>query len=296
MTTTLLWIPATVAAAALQVARNAAQRSLMTGAGPWGATLVRFLFGLPFSIAFAGAVLLFMPVVPHVSPAYLAWSALGGAMQLGATAALLTAMHRSSFALGTAFQQSGLPFAAIMGFFVFGDPLAGHAWAGILLATAGLSILSWPKRGQDAHDWTAAGLGALSGFCFAISANAFRQASHSLDADHPIPAALITVAVVQAMQSAGLTLWLAIRDRASLAAALRSWRVSLGAGFFGAAASAGWFVALALAPAGLVRAVGVIEMPIAALAGKRLFAERVTPLQWIAGGVTALGVALAAIG
>lgn len=292
----MLWIPATVAAAALQVARNAAQRSLMGGAGPWGATLVRFLFGLPFSIAFASVALLFLPLNATLSPAYFGWSALGGAMQLGATAALLTAMHRSSFALGTAFQQSGLPFAAVMGLLLFGDPLAVHAWLGIALATAGLVVLSWPKRGQDTHDWSAAALGTLSGFCFAISANAFRQASHSLDIDHPIPAALVTVAVVQAMQSAGLTLWLALRDRASLGAAVRSWRVSLGAGFFGAAASAGWFVALALAPAGLVRAVGVVEMPIAALAGKRLFAERVSPLQWIAGAVTAAGIALAALG
>jgi drug/metabolite transporter (DMT)-like permease len=89
---------------------------------------------------------------------------------------------------------------------------------------------------------------------------------------------------------------LAIRDKESLAAAVRSWRISMGAGFFGAAASAGWFIALALAPAGLVRAVGVVEMPLAALAGRRLFAERVSLAQWIAGGVTALGVALAALG
>ncbi len=292
----MIWIPVTVAAAALQVARNAAQRSLLTGAGPWGATLVRFLFGLPFSIAFAAIGLLFLPLQPVLSPAYFGWATLGGAMQLGATAALLVSMQRSTFALGAAFQQSGLPFAAIMGLLVFGDPLAPHAWGGILLATAGLVVLSWPKQGQDAHDWTAAALGTLSGFCFAISANAFRQASHSLDLDSPIPAALVTVAVVQAIQSTGLTLWLAIRDRRSLYAAMRSWRVSLGAGFFGAAASAGWFIALALAPAGLVRAVGVVEMPIAALAGRRLFAERVSPLQWIAGAVTAAGVALAALG
>ena len=34
------------AAAPLQVARNAMQRGLVGDAGPWGATLVRFLFGL----------------------------------------------------------------------------------------------------------------------------------------------------------------------------------------------------------------------------------------------------------
>src|SRR5215217_5252873 len=261
----MLWIPITVAAAALQVARNAAQRSLMTGAGPWGATLVRFLFGLPFSLVFVAV-------------------------------ALLVTMQRSSFALGAAFQQSGLPFAAIIGFAVFGDNLSGSAWAGLALATAGLVVLSWPRGGQAPRDWSAAGLGTLSGFCFAISANAFRQASLTLDSGHLIPAALITVAVVQAMQAASLTSWMAMRDRASLGAALRSWRVSLGAGFFGAAASAGWFVALALSPAGPVRAVGVVEMPIAAFAGRRLFAERLTLPQWIAGAVTAVGVVLAALG
>lgn len=292
----MLWIPITVAAAGFQVARNAAQRSLLGGAGPWGATLVRFLFGLPFSILFASVALLLMPSELRPSPVSLGWAVLGGAMQLGATAALLTAMHRSSFALGTAFQQSGLPFAAILGLLVFHDHLSLHGWGGVLLASTGLLVLSWPRDGDATRDWTAAGLGTLSGFCFAVSANAFRQSALALDPGHPIPAALVTVAIVQAMQSVALTSWMALRDRASLFTVVGSWRVSLGAGLFGALASAGWFTALALSPAGPVRAVGVVEMPIAALAGRRLFAERVTLRQWLAGGVTALGVVLAAFG
>ena len=292
----MLWVPITVAAAAFQVARNAAQRSLLTGAGPWGATLVRFLFGLPFSILLSSVALLLTPAHLQVTTVTLAWAALGGAMQLGATAALLTAMQRSSFALGTAFQQSGLPFAAILGLLVFHDHLSLNGWGGVLLATVGLIVLSWPRTDEANRDWTAAGLGTLSGFCFAVSANAFRQSALALDPAHPVPAALVTVAIVQAMQSVGLTLWMALRDRLSLMAALRSWRVSLDAGLFGALASAGWFIALALSPAGPVRAVGVVEMPMAALAGRRLFAERVTLRQWLAGGVTALGVVLAAFG
>jgi drug/metabolite transporter (DMT)-like permease len=208
---------------------------------------------------------------------------------------LLVAMHRSSFALGTAFQQSGLPFAALIGFFAFGDHLSPAAWSGILLATAGLTALSWPRRLEGPRDWSAAILGTVSGASFAVSANAFRQASHALDLAHPIPAALVTVAVVQAIQSLALGSWMALFARSSLIAVLRSWRVSLGAGLFGALASAGWFVALALAPAGLVRAVGVVEMPIAALAGKRLFAEHISRWQWLFGGATAVGVLLAAL-
>jgi drug/metabolite transporter (DMT)-like permease len=291
----MLWIPITIAAAGFQVARNAAQRSLLTGAGPWGATLVRFLFGLPFSLLFVAVAVAVTPVSPRFTPVFWLWSVLGALAQIGATAALLVAMRRSSFALGTAFQQSGLPFSAIMGLLFFHDHLSPAAWAGVLIATIGLMALSWPRSAEGPRDWSAAWLGTLSGACFALSANAFRQAGLALDGAHHIPAALITVAVVQAVQSAVMIAWMAATQRAALGAALRSWRVSLGAGLFGALASAGWFSALGLSPAGPVRAVGVVEMPFAALAGRRLFAERLTLRQWLFGAVTAAGVILAAV-
>ena len=101
---------------------------------------------------------------------------------------------------------------------------------------------------------------------------------------------------VQSLQPAVLVAALSARDRKALAATLAAWRSSLAAGFFGAAASGLWFTAFALAPAGPVRAVGVVEMPIAALTGRRLFAERLTIGQICAALVTALGVGLAALG
>ena len=102
--------------------------------------------------------------------------------------------------------------------------------------------------------------------------------------------------VVQAIQTVALTSVLAVRNPAALRAVVAVWRQSLGAGFCGAAASGLWFTAMALSPVGPVRAVGVVEMPIAALAGRRLFAERLTRLQMVAGVVTALGVVMAALG
>ena len=45
-----LWVACTVAAAGVQTARNAAQRSLTGRLGTVGATHVRFLFGLPFGL------------------------------------------------------------------------------------------------------------------------------------------------------------------------------------------------------------------------------------------------------
>jgi drug/metabolite transporter (DMT)-like permease len=45
-----------------------------------------------------------------------------------------------------------------------------------------------------------------------------------------------------------------------------------------------------------VRAVGVIEAPIAAAAGRRLFKERMSLRQMLGGALTALGVVLTALG
>ena len=44
------WIPVTVWAAFAQTVRNAAQRHLTKELGTLGATLVRFLYGLPFAV------------------------------------------------------------------------------------------------------------------------------------------------------------------------------------------------------------------------------------------------------
>jgi drug/metabolite transporter (DMT)-like permease len=292
----MMWIPVTVAAAALQTARNAAQRSIMGAAGPWGATLVRFLFGLPFSCLFVLAAALATP--GHAWTAgqwFWAACAAGAGLQILATAALLTAMQRSSFALGTAMQQSGLPFSLVWGAAFFGDRVGPFVWSGAVIAAAGLAALSWP-RGPDGVRPSAAVFGLTSGAVFALSANFFRQASLAFDPSHPVFSALVSVMVVQAMQSCGLTAWLAAANRPALANVLAVWRRSLGAGFFGAAASGLWFTAMAMTPVGQVRAVGVAEMPFAALLGRRLFRERLGAFQLAMGAVTACGVVLAALG
>ncbi len=292
----MLWAAATIAAAGFQVARNALQRGMMSRTGPWGATLVRFLFGLPFSLLLLGGALAFGPAV-HPSFGWpFWWPALTGALaQVLATAALLLAMHHAGFAVGTALQQSSVPLAALAGLLVFGDDLSALGWAGVAVTTLGLGVLVWPKRVEGTHR---AGLGiafgVASGLMFGFALNAFRHAGLRLEPHHPLFAALASVAIVQAVQAGGLGLYLAWRDRPALAAVFRDWRESLGAGLCGALASSGWFFALVLAPAAAVRALGVIEMPIAALAGHRLFREGLTPRQVLGVLAVTAGVAMTA--
>ena len=52
----MIWIPITVFAALAQTIRNAAQRHLVAELGTLGATLVRFLYGLPFAAAWLAIV------------------------------------------------------------------------------------------------------------------------------------------------------------------------------------------------------------------------------------------------
>ncbi len=291
------WVFATITAAAFQVARNGLQRSLVGSAGPWGATLVRFLFGLPFSLAFAAVAIGVTPGArPVFSPAFLGICALGACSQVLATASLLAAMRRSGFAVATSLQQSSLPLAALIGLVAFHDRLSPAGWAGVALTTAALIVLTWPRGANAREEIIGGGFGLFSGLTFGFSLNAFRHAGLMLEPHHPVYAAIVAVPIVQAMQSTGLGLILLLVSPSTVVQVFRDWRRSTGAGLCGAFASAGWFVALALAPAASVRAVGVIEAPMAALAGHRLFKERLHWLQWVAGAAVAGGVVVTALG
>jgi drug/metabolite transporter (DMT)-like permease len=292
----VLWIILTAAAAPLQVARNALQRGLVAEAGPWGATLVRFLFGLPFSLVMFAVVWALTPDArPDPSLRFWVGVSAGACAQVAATGLLLLAMGRSGFAVATVMQQSSLPFGALIGLVILGDQLSGPAWTGVAVATVGLVVLSWPKRANVRGSLAGAGLGLASGAAFAVALNGYRQAGLAFEPQHPIYAALAGVVVAQTLQTLLLGGLLAVLRPQALQAVRASWRASLGAGLFGSAASACWFGALALAPAGPVRAVGVIETPIAAAVGRRLFRERLSLRQWLGGALTSVGVVLAAL-
>ena len=289
------------AASAFQVARNAAQRGLMGDAGPWGATLVRFMFGLPFALLLALCAWAISPQARlHFGNAYWTLAMTGAVGQVLATAALLSGMRRAGFAVGTAWQQSSMPLTAIIGWVVFRDALSPIGWLGVALCTAGLAGLAAPEAIRPTEGsrerLSGALFGVMSGLCFGFSMNAYRHASLLLAPGEPLLGATVTVSITQAIQSVVLAAVLAWRHPAALRSVIASWRASLAAGFCGACASALWLTALGLTPAAVVRAVGVVEAPMAAFAGRRLFAERLTLAQWIAGAATAAGVALTALG
>ena len=107
MDLSLLWIPATLAAAPAQTGRNALQRDLAARIGTMGATQVRFLFGLPFAALFlAGVLAVTGESLPRPGPGFLPFLALGALMQIAATALMLAAMRERAFSVVTAYLKT----------------------------------------------------------------------------------------------------------------------------------------------------------------------------------------------
>ncbi len=120
-----LWIPITLWAAAAQTLRNAAQRELPGELGTLGATLVRFLYGLPFALAWLAVVFAWRGgPLPAATAGFYAWVALGAVAQIAATAFLLRVIQERNFALGVAYSKTELIQIAIFGLLVLGVPVS----------------------------------------------------------------------------------------------------------------------------------------------------------------------------
>jgi drug/metabolite transporter (DMT)-like permease len=295
---TWLWAPITVFAAFTQTLRNAAQRHLTKELGTLGATLVRFLYGLPFAVAWLAVVAAAGSPVPGPNGGFLVWVSAGALGQVFATALLLRTMEERNFAIGVAYSKTEIIQVAVFSIVLLGDPLSLAAALAIVIGSIGVTLLSPQIDKMNlaafARGWTtpAALFGLASGACFAISAVGYRGASLSLGADNAFIAAACTLVWAQSLQTVALGGWIAWRNMNTIRAVVRAWRWSLAAGACGAFASAGWFTAMTLEPAAHVRTLGLVEVLFSYLISLRLFRERLSALEITGLGLLVLGVAL----
>jgi drug/metabolite transporter (DMT)-like permease len=288
---TWLWIPVTIWAAFAQTVRNAAQRHLTPELGTLGATLVRFLYGLPFAALWLVAVGEFTgAALPGANVHFILWVLLGALTQICATALLLRTMQERNFALGVAYSKTEVLQVALFALIFLGDPITIPAGCAVATGTAGVFLLSPGWRTA----WTSrtAALGLACGALFALSAVGYRGAALALPGTPFLMAAAATLLAAQLLQTVVLGGWLLVRDPAVVVRVLRAWRVSLFAGFMGAAASAGWFTAFAIEPVAHVRTLGLIELVFSYAVSRRFFQERLSPLELAGMGLLAVGVAI----
>ncbi len=293
------WIPVTLFAALAQTGRNAAQKSLTGSLGTWPATLVRFLFGLPFALACLLALYLLPSQAtpwPSFSGTYFAWIAVGAAFQLAATAALLRAMQERNFAVAVTLSKTEVLQVALFGVVFLAEWPTWMMLAAMLVATFGVAVLSLPPEGRRAGLagsawWSAsAGYGLLCGACFAIASIGYRGAALSLGITSPLLSAAWGVLLAQTLQSLSLGAWIAWRSPQGLRPIWRAWRVSLMAGSLGAIASLAWFAAYAMQSAAAVRTVGMAEVLFSLLVSRRLFSESLSRNEKAGMALVVLGI------
>ena len=268
-----LWALFTVIAAFSQTVRNAAQRQLTTTLGTVGATHVRFLFGFPFALVFLLGVLSASGAgLPRPGLAYWAWVADGALAQVAATALMLAAMNQRSFVVTIAYIKTEPVQVALFGLILLGDAVTPWVALAILVATAGVVVMSL-KPGAAAGGLRPTLSGLAAGAMFGLSAVGFRGAILSLGLPSYLMAATFTLVIGLLLQSVLLTAYLWLRDPAVLTAIMRSWRPSLFAGFMGALASQFWFLAFALATAASVRTLALVEVLFAQAISRFVFKQ-----------------------
>ena len=287
-----LWIVFTLVAAAAQTLRNATQRHLTAALGTAGATQVRFLFGVPFGLLFLLSALLATSAPwPQPDGIYWGWILLGGLAQTAATALMLTAMNDRSFVVVYAYIKTEPVQVALFGLILLGDKVTLPMAVAILIATAGVLIMS--QRPHSLRDGVKpALLGLAAGAMFGLSAIGFRGAILTLTDTGYIMAASFSVVMGLALQAVLLSVYLWLRSPGVMAAIMREWRPSLLAGFLGAFASLFWFLAFALATAASVRTLALVEVLFAQAISVFGFRQRTTAREALGIVLIVIGVAL----
>ena len=271
-----LWVIFTLLGAVGQTARNAMQRELTPRLGALGATLVRFLFGFPFALVFLAAVLAMThATLPAMDTGFALWTLLGAATQIGGTALMLMTMEQRSFVVTVAYLKTEPVLVALMGLTFLGDPLTAAMALAIVVALAGVALISIKPEALTGGMKPAL-LGLSSAALFAASAIGYRGAILSLHQASFVLAATFSLAAGLTLQTLLLLAWLVLFKRGTLKAIAALWRPSLLAGFAGAAASEFWFLAFALASAASVRTLALVEVLFAQGVTRFVFRQKTT--------------------
>jgi drug/metabolite transporter (DMT)-like permease len=292
-----LWIPITIAAAFLQNLRSAAQKHLKKAMGTTGATFVRFGFGVPFALLF---LILLATVggmrVPAPNAVFFAWALVGALAQIGATFLLIHLFSFRNFAVGTAYSRTEPAQAALFGLIFLGERVTGGALAAIAISVFGVMLISvaheeknWRSLFRSVGSRNAL-IGLASGTLFGVSAVAYRAASLALGGPNYVMQAAVTLAWVICFQTLVMLGWMLWKDRGELGRIARAWKLSLFTGLVGASASFGWFAAMTLQQAAVVKALAQVELLFTFAASVFFFREKISALETIGCMLIAAGI------
>ena len=277
-----LWVYVTLMAAVAQTLRSATQKKMKPVLGDMGAAYIRFSYALPFAWAW---VLLYGSMagvgLPKMTGAFWLWVVLASLMQVLFTIFLIKMFSHRSFAAGTAFSKTEVLQAAIFEALILGVVVSVMTGAAIVIGAVAVVMLSLAKAKMSRGDMMSrlfsgeTVLGLMSGATLGLSTVFFKAAVLGLNGGDWLIAAGFTGAMAVTIQTLGMGGWMmASSARDELKASVIHWRASLGAGFWGAVATACWFTAFTLYAVAPVRAVGQVELLITLFISLFYFKEK----------------------
>jgi drug/metabolite transporter (DMT)-like permease len=297
------WIIITVAAAFLQNIRSAMQKHLKGVMGTTGATFVRFGYGVPFALLYLAILWRgFDRPLPVPDGHFFLWAVVGGMSQIVATFLLVHLFSFRNFAVGTAYSRTEPAQAALFGLIFLGEAASRGTLIAIAISVVGVMIISVARTPLSVKSLVTsvftrtAGIGLLSGTFFGLSAVSYRSASLALAPSLPQPdfvmQASFTLGFVILLQTVMMLVWILIREPEELKRVITAWRPGLLVGFVGASASFGWFMAMTLQQAAIVKVVAQVEMLFTFASAVFIFREWINRLEVIGCMLIVLGVVM----
>ncbi|UFN49319.1 DMT family transporter [Roseomonas sp. OT10] len=299
-----LWLPATLLAALFQAWRTALQQRLRGHMSVNAAGLVRYLYGAPTALLLLGINMAVLGgPLPRPEGRFWLWVLCGGLAQIAGTNLLIMAFGHRNFVVGTAYAKTDAVQGAVLGAVVLREALSPLAWIGVATSVAGTLVLSLAGKAPRAAELLRAtvqpaalcGLGAGLGFAF--SGVFIKLAAASLppetEALRRALCVLLAMNVLQTLIQGGWMLW---REPDQLRGAFTGWRNAAPIGALSALGSACWFLGFVLAPLGLVRSVGQVEILFTLMLGHFYLRERFTRAEVLGAVTVVLGVLLVLAG
>jgi drug/metabolite transporter (DMT)-like permease len=286
-----IWILFTLLAVTMQSVRTAAQKQIAQSLSASTTTLIRYLFGLPFALAYFFFLrYIYQEESVAGNPVFYRAASLSAMAQIFATVFLVKALTLHNFAVGTALAKTEALLTAIIGGLFFSAALSPIAYLSV--GVVGVLIASnWKISLADLFQNESIKFGIGAGLGFALASLWIREASLSLELPRLFSAAAVLLYMVL-LQTAICLLFVFIRESSQLSLMLARWRTCVFIGFSSLAGSIGWFTAMSLQDAAVVKTLGQTEFAVTLLITYFYFGEKITAKEYIGIILVALSVIL----
>ena len=276
------WIIFTLLAVIMQSVRTAAQKQINQKISVQSATLVRFLFGIKFAaLYFFLTIWIFQPINFELNIKFILSGALASVSQVLATVLLIKALTLKNFAVGTALAKTEALLTAVLGSIFFSAYLNPMGYLSILFGVCGLLIASnWDVTLKDLSDNQSIRYGLGAGLGFALASLWIRDASLSLEIPRIVSAAAVLLYMV-ILQSLICLVWITVKEPEQFMLIQKNLKSSLFIGFTGVLGSIGWFTAMSLQNAALVKTLGQIEFIASLLITYLYFNEKISTREYL---------------